>query len=187
MAKPKNQDLEYIKRAEKMDWKALRKLWKTIQAGVTPDWDGGKALEHLVVRAFRLSGLEAEYPYDVPPGGKPLEQIDGLVRLDFATFLIECKDKDTVDIEVLAKLRNQLLRRPDITLGCVFTVGDFTLPALTLADFAAPQRILLWAGVDIDDCLTVGDFQATLREKYRHLCKYGMTDRSPNYKEFDNK
>jgi hypothetical protein len=77
MAKPKDRDLEYIKRAEKMDWKALRKLWKGIQAEKTPDWDGGKALEHLGVRAFKLSGLEVEYPYDVPPGGKPLEQIDG--------------------------------------------------------------------------------------------------------------
>jgi hypothetical protein len=185
MAKPKKRDLEYIKRAEKMDWKALRKLWKAIQAEKTPDWDGGKALEHLVVRAFKLNGLEAEYPYDVPPGGKPLEQIDGLVRLDYATFLIECKDQETVDIEVIAKLRNQLMRRPDTTLGCVFTAGDFTEPALTLADFAVPHRILLWTGVDIDGCLTAENFGAVLREKYRHLCKYGMTDLSPNYKEFE--
>ena len=187
MAKPKNQDLEYVARAEKMNWKALRRLWKDIQRGNTPDWDGGKALEHLVVRAFQLSDLKAEYPYDVPPGGKPLEQIDGLVRLDFVTFLIECKDKDTVDIEVIAKLRNQLLRRPDTTLGCVFTTGDFTLPALTLTDFSVPHRILLWAEVDIDECLSAEDFQTTLREKYHHLCKFGMTDRSPSYKELNGK
>lgn len=187
MAKPKDRDLEYIKTAEKMGWKELQKLWKAIRAGNTPNWDGGKALEHLVIRAFRLSKLDAEYPYDVPPGGNPLEQIDGLVRMDFVTFLIECKDKESVDIEAIAKLRNQLLRRPDTTLGCVLTPDDFTVPALTLADFAVPHRILLWAGVDIDECLAAKDFQTTLREKYRHLCKYGMTDRSPNYKELESK
>ena len=183
MAKPKNQDLEYIKLAEKMGWKALRKLWKAIQSGDTPDWEGGKALEHLIIRAFRLSGLEAEYPYDVPPGGKPLEQIDGLVHLHNLAFLIECKDKESVDIEAIAKLRNQLLRRPDTTLGCVFTAGDFTEPALTLADFAVPHRILLWSGVGIDECLTQEDFAKALLEKYRHLCKFGLTDLSPYYKD----
>jgi len=158
-------------------------LWKAIQSGTTPGWEGGKALEHLIIRAFRLGGLEAEYPYDVPPGGKPLEQIDGLVHVDCFTFLVECKDKDSVDIEAIAKLRNQLLRRPESTLGCVFTAGDFTEPALTLADFAVPHRILLWPGAGIDECLNREDFKTTLLEKYRHLCKYGLTDLSPYYKD----
>jgi hypothetical protein len=185
MAKPMDRDLEYVGRAEKMTWKGLRKLWAAIQADATPGWDGGKAFEHLVVRAFKLSGLEAEYPYDVPPGGKPLEQIDGLVHLDGFAFLIECKDKEAVDIEAIAKLRNQLLRRPETTLGCVFTSGEFTAPALTLADFALPHRILLWPESDIARCLIDQDFRTTLREKYRHLCKYGLTDLSPYYKDFE--
>ena len=71
----------------------------------TAGWDEGQALEHLVIRAFRLNKLEAEYPYDVPPGGKAIEQIDGLVYLNCYTFLIECKDKETVDIEAIAKGR----------------------------------------------------------------------------------
>jgi Restriction endonuclease len=184
MAKPKKQDLEYQKRAEKMGWKELKKLWGAIQSGNTPGWDAGKALEHLIIRAFRLSGLEAEYPYDVPPGGKPLEQIDGFVYMDGFAFLIECKDKDSVDIEAIAKLRNQLLRRPDTTLGCVFTAGDFTEPALTLADFAVPHRILLWPGDGIEECLKAQDFKTTLEKKYRHLCKFGLTDLSPYYRDF---
>ena len=40
MAKPKSQDLEYEKRAEKMGWKELRKLWGAVLSGNTP---GGKA------------------------------------------------------------------------------------------------------------------------------------------------
>ena len=121
-----------------MAWKDLNTLWAKIKAGDTPGWDGGKVLEHLVVRAFQLSKLEAEYPYDVPPGGVAIEQIDGLVHMDCHTFLIECKDKETVDIEAIAKLRNQLLRRPDTTFGCVFAADRFTAPALDTGGLLGP-------------------------------------------------
>jgi hypothetical protein len=182
VAKPSEKDLDYIRRAEAMSWKDLSTFWEHIKAGQTPDWEGGKAFEHLVVRAFRLNGLEAEYPYDVPPGGKPIEQIDGLVHLQAHTFLIECKDKDAVDVEAIAKLRNQLLRRPETTLGCLFTTGEFTAPALIITDFSVPHRILLWSALDIEESLTKENFGAVLLNKYRHLCKYGLTDHSPNYR-----
>lgn len=182
MARPSEKDLDYAKRADRMNWKDLQKLWAEIKAGSTPSWDGGKAFEHLVVRAFKLSKLEAEYPYDVPPAGQVMEQIDGLVLLEGHTFLIECKDKDAVDIEAIAKLRNQLLRRPESTLGCVFTAGNFTYPALVLTDFSVPHRILLWSEIDIAPALAKKDFRPTLLRKYRDLCKYGLTDHSPNFR-----
>ena len=160
MAKQSARDLEYVKRAEKMKWKDLNALWGQIKAGNTPDWDSGKALEHLVVRAFKLSQLEAEYPYDVPPGGKPIEQIDGLVYLQSCAFLIECKDKETVDITAIAKLGNQLLRRPDATFGCVFAADDYSDQALLLADYSVPHRILLWSGLEIEGCLKDKNFAA---------------------------
>jgi hypothetical protein len=121
----------------------------------------------------------------VPPGGKAIEQIDGLVYMNCYTFLIECKDRDTVDIEAIAKLRNQLLRRPDTTSGCIFAAEKFSASALILTDFSVPHRILLWSGVDIESCLKKQDFALTLLEKYRHLCKYGLTDHSPNYKDLE--
>jgi hypothetical protein len=183
VAKPSATDEEYVRRVERMTWKQLAKLWQQIQARSTPGWGSGKALEHLVIRAFRLSGLEAEYPYDVPPGGKPIEQIDGLVHLDCYTFLVECKDKGTIDIEPVAKLLNQLSRRPATTLGCVFSADDFTEPALLLTDLSLPHRILLWSETDIGDALGRSDFKGTLLAKYRHLCKYGLTDHSPHYKQ----
>lgn len=183
MAKPSEKDLEYITRAEAMSWDDLNALWELIKVDQTPDWEGGKAFEHLVVRAFKLNGLDAEYPYDVPPRGKPIEQIDGLVHLQCHTFLIECKDKkDSVDIEAIAKLRNQLLRRPETTLGCVFTTSEFTEPALIITDFSVPHRILLWSELDIERCLKQRDSATVLLEKYRFLCKYGLTDHSPYYK-----
>jgi hypothetical protein len=131
--------------------------------------------------------LEVEYPYDVPAGGRPLEQIDGLVILGCHMFLVECKDKEKVDIEPIAKIRNQLLRRPETTFGCVFVSGDFTATALTIADFSIPHRILLWSGYEVEECIKRKDFKAMLIDKYRHLCKYGLTDHSPYYQDLEVK
>ena len=185
MATTSEKARRYREQAEQMDWPNLTTFWEQIKKRDTPAWDPGKALEHLVVRAFALSGLEVGYPYDVPPGGEPLEQIDGIVYLDGLAFLLECKDRERVDIEAIAKLRNQLLRRPDTTLGCVFASVKFTEPAVILADFSVPHRILLWQDADIANAIAARDFASALREKYRHLCKYGLTDHSPNYKALE--
>ncbi len=185
MAEPSVKDLEYIKRAEKMKWKALSSLWGQIKAGSTPGWDNGKALEHLVVRAFRLGNLDAEYPYHVPLRGRILEQIDGFVFMESLCFLLECKDEDATDIEAISKLRIQLLRRPESTLGCVFTRHHFTEPALTLTDISVPHRILLWSEFDIEESLKKESFADTLRAKYRNLCMYGLEDHSPFYKQLE--
>jgi hypothetical protein len=188
MAAKSDADKEYIVRVEKMDWVELSALWDQIKAGKAgraEGWEDGKALEHLVVRAFRLSRLQAEYPFDVPPGGRALEEIDGLVVMGSNTFLLECKDMSKVAIEVIAKLINQLLRRPGTTLGCVFTSGGFTSTALLLADFSVPHRILLWSGRDIEEGLKGQNFHKPLSEKYLNLCKYGLTDHSPNYEELE--
>lgn len=187
MAKPSEKDLQYIDRVEGMDWRQLRDLWAAIKAKITPEWEEGKALEHLVVRAFRLDGLDAEYPYHVPPGGQILEQIDGVVFLGTHCFLLECKDENATDIEAISKLRIQLLRRPEATLGCVFTRDHFTRPALILTDLSIPHRILLWSDSHIEDSLRKRSFAKTLREKYRFLCMYGLEDHSPFYKELEVK
>jgi hypothetical protein len=183
VAKPSERDREYIDWIREMKWPELWGLWEKIASGNTPGWGDGKALEHLVVRAFELGGLEVEYPYHVPPGGNPLEQIDGIVYFPHHVYLLECKDEKATDIEAIAKLRNQLMRRPDTTLGCVFTRDHFTPPAVIVADFATPQRILLWSKLDIEGGLRNENFAIVLQYKYRQLCKYGLTDHSPYYKE----
>jgi hypothetical protein len=185
VAKPSDKDLQYIEWIRAMNWPELRGLWEKITSQDTPDWAPGKALEHLVVRAFELGKLEVEYPYHVPPGGNPLEQIDGIIYLPHHIYLLECKDEDVTDIAALAKLRNQLMRRPDTTLGCVFTRDHFSTPAVIVADFATPQRILLWSNGDIEAGLRGENFAAMLQSKYRELCKYGLTDHSPYYEDLE--
>lgn len=149
MAMPSTRTIEYEKRAKAMDWPALKTLWEQIKHDDTPGWDAGKALEYLIVRAFEQSGLQVEYPYDVPPGGNPIEQIDGLVYFNDLVFLIECKDRDAADVAVIAKVRHQLDRRPPTTLANIFVAGAFTAPALILADLTTPHRTLLWNMDDI--------------------------------------
>jgi hypothetical protein len=169
-----------------MDWDEIGTLWEQIKNDGAKGWEAGKALEYMVVRAFALSGLEVGYPYYVPPEGKQLEQIDGIVYLDGLAFLLECKDRSAPeDIEAFAKLRNQLLRRPDTALGCLFVTSEFTRTALTLADYSVPQRILLWSGADIEGAILSRNFASTLRDKYRNLCKHGLTDHSPNYRSLE--
>ncbi len=185
MAKPSKRELGYRNKAEKVDWPDIASTWKEIKGGRTPGWEPGKALEYVIVRAFRLSRLDADYPYDVPPGGQRVEQIDGIVYLDGLAFLLECKDQDRVDIEAFAKLRNQLMRRPDTAMGCLFVADEFTMPALTLADYSVPHRIILWPGADIESAIAAKDFAGALRDKYRGLCKHGLTDHSPTYRALE--
>jgi hypothetical protein len=183
MVRPSEQALAYRKRIAELSWDDLSELWNDLQGGRLAGWDAGKALEYLVVRGFALSGLRVEYPYEVPLVGHPLEQIDGMVYLGDVPFLIECKDRQAVDIQAIAKMRNQLMRRPPATMGCVFVSGTFTRPAVTLCDFAAPHRITLWSGVDIADALQARDFAQALRRKYDELCMFGLTDHSPYWRE----
>jgi hypothetical protein len=178
MAKPSKKALAYIEAAKAMQWPQLGDLWEEIKSGSTPAWDKGKALEHLVVRAFELSGIEVGYPYDVPPVGKPIEQIDGVIYLDQLVFLIECKDSDSVDVGVIAKMRHQLERRPPTTFGCIFAAGRFTESALIVAGLTPPHRLILWNKGDIETALGSKNFGSALLTKYRNLCRLGMTDYS---------
>ncbi|MDM8551931.1 restriction endonuclease [Desulfobacterales bacterium HSG2] len=79
-----------------------------------------------------------------------LEQIDGVVYTEGLAFLVECKDQaENVNIEPVAKLRNQLSRRPPATMGMVFSRSGFTESAVMLEQKTSPQRILLWEGYEI--------------------------------------
>jgi hypothetical protein len=167
--------------ADGWTWADVERLWPEVQGRTVSGWDAGKALEHLVVRAFALSGLRVEYPYEVPFEGRVLEQVDGMVYLGDVPFLIECKDRRVVDIEVVARLRSRLERRPPSTMGCVFSSGRFTEPAVVLANFAVPHRITLWSGEDVSEGIALRDFAAVLRRKYHELCMFGLMNQSSEF------
>jgi hypothetical protein len=168
---------DYEKKIAGYGWDTLLNLWNGIESGNTPDWEAGKALEYLVLRAFQLEGADVTWPYSVRINGEELEQIDGVVYSDGLACLIECKDTaERANIEPIAKLRNQLLRRPATAIGIVFSRNGFTEPAVTLARFLAPQTVLLWAGVEIAYALDKKCMRRTLVKKYRFCIERGLPD-----------
>ena len=145
----------------------------------TPNWDSGKAFEYMVLRAFELDGAEVKWPYRVKLFGEEVEQIDGVIYSGGLSCLVESKDfadKSNVDIAPIAKLRNQLLRRPASTLGLVFSRTGFTDPARHLSYFSLPQTILLWNGEEIKYALEKEIICELLTLKYRVCVEDGLPD-----------
>jgi Restriction endonuclease len=169
---------EYKARVKAYNWKELDDLWDRIISRETDDqWATGKALEYFVVRAFELSGVHIVYPYRVVLNNEEIEQIDGVVYSNNLTCLIECKDTSKeVNVEPIAKLRNQLFRRPAVVIGSIFSFKGFTAPAVVLSQFLAPQTILLWNSDMIKFSLDQRDFASALLKKYRYYVEYGIVD-----------
>ncbi|NET58303.1 MAG: restriction endonuclease [Symploca sp. SIO2E6] len=170
------QGLDYEKKIAGYDWHNLSELWKRIESGNTPGWESGRAFEYFILRAFQLEGAEVTWPYSVRVNGEELEQIDGVVYSDGLACLVECKDTASrISIEPIAKLRNQLQRRPATAIGSVFSRSGFTEPAFTLAQFITPQTVLLWSGEEIAYALENKCFQQGLFKKYRFCIELGIT------------
>jgi hypothetical protein len=160
------------------DATTLLSFWEKVKAGETPGWAAGKAFEYLILRAFQLEGAHVVWPYSVRDlAGKELEQIDGAIFTEGLSFLVEAKDYSAdLDIEPIAKLRNQLIRRPSRVLGLVFSRKGFTSPAVTLARYITPQNVLLWQGEEIDNALSKKMMIRGLVEKFRHAVTHGWPD-----------
>jgi hypothetical protein len=170
---------DYERMIQSLQWDGLRTLWDNIENRSTPGWDAGQAFEYLVLRAFQLDGAEVKWPYSVELFGEKVEQIDGVVYSSGLSCLVESKDfrdKTNVDIAPIAKLRNQLLRRPAATVGLVFSRTEFTEPARYLSYFSLPQTILLWSGEEIKYALDNETICELLTLKYRVCVEHGLPD-----------
>ena len=165
---------EHESRIRALDWDGLIGLWEAIVRRDATGWSPGKAFEYLVILAFELDGAQVRWPYDVELFDSIVEQIDGVIHLPERSFLVECKDYATLDISIepIAKLRNQLLRRPSGTAGVVFSRTGFTDSARLLAQFAVPQAILLRSGAQLEYALrrrSICEFPAI---KYRYCVEH---------------
>ena len=158
-----------------LDWEELTELWENIKKGETPNWNAGKALEYLILRAFQLCQADVTFPYTVKLEHVNInEEIDGLIYYNGLSCMIECKDhSDKINFEPVAKLRSQLMRRPSSTIGSIFSRSNFSLPTIVLSHFIAPQTILLWTADDIDDAIEKRNIGEALIQKYRHCIEHG--------------
>lgn len=185
--------MEQIEPAEviRMQWPGLRRAWSLVnlrhdrrkierqEHGVaTTEASSGKLLEHIVLRAFELSGANVNWPFQVwldPEARYPQEEIDGAVHLGSRSFLVECKDtQGNISVEPVAKLQSQLRRRPPGVLGIVFSRLGFTESARYTATFGATTPVLLWPGAAIDAALRAGDFARPLEARLRHLAEQSL-------------
>ena len=167
---------------KRLRWPGLQNLWASIKQGDTPGWEAGEAFEYLVLRTFELEHSEEEpvgvrYPYEVNLFDEKVEEIDGAVHLPGMSFLVESKDwKDNVPIGPIAKMRNQLLRRPAGTVGVLFSQRGFTPSAVALAHFTLPQAVLLWTGPELDLAFSERAMARYPRLKYRVCVEDGIPD-----------
>jgi hypothetical protein len=173
---------EYQKRIRKLRWPEIKTLWNEI---ISPGaqigggwWQKATAFEYLVVRMFELDKADVTWPYVVYLDGPPAkEQIDGSVRFGGLHCLIESKSEDDdIAVDPIAKLRNQLLRRPWGTIGLVFTTTKFTAPSVLMTQFALPQPILLWTGAEIDHAIKKKKICEFAQTKYRVCVEHGLVD-----------
>ena len=148
-----------------LDHAGLIALWQAIEDGAPTEWAPGKALEDIVLRAFQLEGAAVRWPYIVEIGQEEVEQIDGVVYTGGLSCLLECKDTaQRTNVEPIAKLRNQLLRRPcPDPIGVVVSKNGFTEAAVLLARFLAPQTVLLWNADEPGFALRSSDHAAKSR------------------------
>jgi len=141
-------------------------------------WPPGRAFEHIILRAFDIEGAEVTWPYSVPLEGVLIEQIDGAVHLDNLHCLIEAKDRDeTQGVEPVAKLRNQIMRRPASTIGLVFTTSQYSIPAKMLTRMMNPLSILLWEYQELRQAVEEKTMCRSLKTKF----KYAVERRMPDY------
>lgn len=174
---------DYVRAARELDLHDLQQMAAKLMARVEIEgWPAGRAFEHLILRAFEISGAEVAYPYVVRQGSAILEQIDGSVTTDRVSAIVESKDyRDGVDYTSITKLKSQLARRPAGVIGCVFSMNGFTKQAKVLTRFGQPLNVLLWDGSEIEQILadSADAPQApilALHRKYRHAVEMAEPD-----------
>lgn len=158
-------------------WQELRQLWTDILHRRTTAWPPGRALEHLVIRAFELDGAVVRKPFNVRLEGSPIEQLDGAVYAAGLHCLVECKDRrEPLNADAIARVRNQLLRRPAGTVGLMFSPSGYHESAKVLVRYSAHQPILLWHKEEINAVLQRENPCTLLQLKYRKCVEEGKPE-----------
>lgn len=145
-------------------------------------WPPGKAFEHIILRCFELASAEVTYPFEVQIDNTPVEQIDGAVRTDRVYMLVESKHHKTrIDVEPIAKIKNQLSRRPAGIVASVFSMNGFSEPAKILTRHTHPLNVLLWEkeeteAIIIDAIRGAARPIDALHQKYKFAVERAMPD-----------
>jgi hypothetical protein len=169
---------DYVDVISRYDRAGLTDLWNQVASGSKVEgWPDGRLFEHLILAALKLESAVVTWPYRVELDGEVVEQIDGAVHVQGLHCLIEAKDtRDDINIQPIAKMRNQLLRRPSSTVGVVFSRSGFTEAAKVLTRYTMPHTVLLWEGSEFAVALEGGTLCASLAAKFRYAVEHGLPD-----------
>ncbi len=170
--------VDYIARIATDDTAELSRMLDTLAEGrQVRGWARGKAFEHIILQAFALEGAEVRWPFEVREGRHAIEQIDGAVYCDGLFCLIESKDyADAINVEPVAKLRNQLARRPAGTLGLIFARSGYTPSAKYLVKMHTPLNILLWEFEELRMAIADQKMRAALQTKFKYAVEQALPD-----------
>ena len=170
--------VDYVALIQQMDTAQLHALLQELETGQpVPGWASGKAFEHIILRGFEIERAEVTWPFNVQLIGETIEQIDGAVYVQSLSCLVEAKDyNEPINVEPIAKLRNQLMRRPPGTMGLVFARSGFTEPAKLSTRIMNPLQILLWGYEELEVSLRNQTLCRALLTKYRYAVEYGVPD-----------
>ena len=172
--------VDYVAKISRADTTELSRLLDALAAGRRiQGWARGKAFEHIILQAFALEGAEVRWPFEVRYQGQTLEQIDGVVYSSGLACLIEAKDySEPINVESVAKMRNQLMRRPAGTFGIIFAKNGFTEPAKALIRWNTPLNVLLWEYAELRQAITDVAMRRALTTKYSFAVEQGLPDYS---------
>lgn len=170
--------VDYVAKISRADTAELSRMLDALAEGRRlQGWAGGKAFEHIILRAFALEGAEVRWPFEVREGRHAIEQIDGAVYCDGLFCLVESKDyAEAINVEPVAKLRNQLARRPAGTLGLIFARSGFTPSAKYLVKMHTPLNILLWEFEELKLAIADQKMRSALQTKFRYAVEQALPD-----------
>jgi hypothetical protein len=106
----------------------------------------GKRFEMLVCELFRQSGYEV---FLNPKTASP-RQTDMLARRDGQDMLVEVKWlTQSINSPDMDSLRSRLRRSPPDIVGCIFSMSDYSQPALSEALRERDREVLLFSALEI--------------------------------------
>ena len=170
--------VDYVAKIGSADTARLLQMLDDLSGGVPIlGWAKGKAFEHVILQSFLLEGAEVRWPFEVREGRHAIEQIDGAIYCDGFFCLVESKDYgDAINVEPIAKLRNQLARRPAGTLGLIFARSGYTPSAKHLVKMHVPLNILLWEFEELRMAVADRKIIPALRKKFRYAVEQALPD-----------
>ncbi|MFJ7236656.1 restriction endonuclease [Streptomyces olivaceus] len=157
--------------------KALREELNAV-IGMSDPQRRGTALEALLNKVFAAEGLSIREAFALQDeGGQVTEQIDGVVELDGAPYLVEVKYwADALGKGPVAEHLVRVYSRAEVR-GLLISASGFTRPAVDECQRVLAQRVVVLG--ELRELVMVLEQERPLGEWLREKVRRAMIDREP--------